>query len=78
MYSGLDSGAVIKARAVRRLAPPDRRNGAGLLKIRGLPWKPNPDRDDPEVRVSVVFDRLEVDGPIPPRLSLGEGPRRSR
>eukprot|EP00972_Heterocapsa_arctica_P113436 16437113-Heterocapsa_arctica.AAC.1 len=40
-YIGLAEGPVVKARAVKRLSLPEQRDGEGLKKIKGAPWKPS-------------------------------------
>ena len=80
-YIGLETGEVIKARAVKRLPPNERVDPEGLKKIRGVPWKPRPGDEDVAGRLGrrVDIERTRPEIRIPPQMEPRpeQGPRRT-
>ena len=63
-----DTGAVVKARAIRRMPTAMRKSPETLLKIRGVPWRPSPNAEDREIKIAVDIERPAVEGDLPPVL----------
>ena len=81
-YIGLlDGTGVVKARAVKRKPAAQRYNKEELNKVRGVPWRPTVNADDPipRVHVAIPLREEEVDVPDQPRARQeAEGPQQPR
>ena len=57
--------AVVKARCIKRMNPELRNKTNTLGELKGVPWQPNPDSSDKEVKVAIKIDRPEDPGNLP-------------